>query len=120
MAIRHVPFQSPMFESDGRMSRIWVLFFQGLTEAIGVASTLAVDLVDGPGTTNITSATDATDGAVLAVTITQSAVGGRQITWSSQFASDTSPDIPLLPNSVIKKIFVGRPDGKWHEFSQLG
>lgn len=120
MAFRHVPFRAPMFDSDGRMTRIWIVFFEQLAGGVaGGATPLDVALVDGPGTTTITSAVDATEGAILAVVITQSAVGGRQIAWSAQFDSGTSVDIPMLANERVKKLFIGLGDGKWHDFAQL-
>lgn len=120
MAFRHVPFRAPLLDETGRLTRIWILFFEQLAGGVsGLATPLMVDLVDGPGTTTISSAADATEGAILAVVITQSAVGGREIAWSAQFASGTTPDIPMLANEQIKKLFIGLADGKWHDFAQL-
>lgn len=120
MAFRHVPFRTPMFE-NGAMTRPWILFFEQLQGGggAGTVETLTVDLVDGPGTTTVSSVNDAVEGALLAVTITQSAVGGRQVAWSAQFAAGTSPDIPMWAGTSQKKLFVGKADGKWHDFSQL-
>lgn len=120
MAFRHVPFRTPMFE-NGAMTRPWILFFQQFQGGggAGTVETLTVNLVDGPGTTTVSSVNDAVEGALLAVDITQSAVGGREIAWSSQFHSNVSPDIPMWANSRVKKLFVGKADGKWHDFSQL-
>lgn len=108
-----------MFE-NGHMTRPWVLFFEQLSGGGvggGGGEALDVDLDDGPGSTAISSLTDATAGAVLGVTITQSAVGGRAVTWSSQFAAGTGTDILMEANEVTKKLFIGKLDGKWHEFS---
>lgn len=110
-----------MFDGRGNLTRPWILFFEQLGgSGAGGGEALDVDLDDGPGTTAISSATDATAGAVLGVTITQSAVGGREVTWSSQFAAGTSTDILMEPNDVTKKLFIGKLDGKWYEFSTSG
>lgn len=78
-----------------------------------------VTLADGPGTTTISATIDASAGAVLAMDIAQSAVGGRQIAWSSQFSSGTSVNILMGPNEHTKKIFIGLSDSKWYLFSIL-
>lgn len=78
-----------------------------------------VTLVDGPGTTTISASIDASPGAVLAMDISQSAVGGRQIAFSAQFATGTNVNIPMGPNERIKKIFIGLSDSKWYLFSIL-
>lgn len=103
------------------MTRPWVLFFEQLaSSATGSATPLDVQLPDGSGTTTISSASDATLGAILAVTIEQGpSTGGHQIAWSTQFAASTAVDIPMLPGERVKKLFVGLADGKWHDFAQL-
>ncbi len=103
------------------MTRPWILFFEQLQGGggAGTVETLTADLVDGPGTTTLSSVNDPTLGAILAVKIEQSAVGGRQIAWSSQFAASTSTDIGMWANAITKRLFVGMADGKWHDYSQL-
>lgn len=89
------------------------------TGTLQLMEVLTVPLADGPGLQNISSVSDPVENALLAVDIMQSAVGGMEIAWSAQFAPGTSPDIPMLPLSRLKKLFVGKADLKWHDFSQL-
>lgn len=70
----------------------------------------SVALTDGPGSTAIS--VPVVSSAGLLVRITQSAVGGRQITWSSDFESSTPVDIAMSANAVTVMWFV-EIGGKW-------
>lgn len=81
---------------------------------------LMVNLANGPGVTLVASATNATAGAWLAVEIGQGPLGGMQIVWSVQFAAGTGVDIAMGGNEKTRKLFLGKEDGRWHEWTSMG
>lgn len=117
-----VPFRHPFFDERGNMTRTWILFFEQMARSSGALTrTLDVALPDGAGTTTISAPNDASEGSLLAVEITQGgSTGGQEIAWSAQFAPSTTVDIPMEPGERTRKLFVGKADGLWYEFSQLG
>jgi hypothetical protein len=81
-----------------------------ITAGSGIETTYTLTL--SSPTTNITTPiSPISDGAMLSVFLIQSASGGNQITWSSDFKFATV-DISVAPNSVSVFRFVGK-DGKW-------
>jgi hypothetical protein len=81
-----------------------------ITAGSGLETTYTLTL--SSPTTNITSPiSPIPNGAMLSVFLIQSASGGNQITWSSDFKFATV-DISVAPNSVSIFRFVGK-DGKW-------
>jgi hypothetical protein len=81
-----------------------------ITSGSGLETTYTLTL--SSPTTNITSPiSPIPNGAMLSVFLIQSASGGNQITWSSDFKYATV-DISVAPNSVSIFRFVGK-DGSW-------
>lgn len=123
----YVPIRTPFVDKDGYITRTWVIFLEqafagsaGVPGGSGLATVLLVPLPDSAGTTNISSVANATEGAMLAVTVTQGpTTGGRQITWSSQFDVATPVDILMGATEATKFFFIGLSDLKWHIFSLL-
>jgi len=66
--------------------------------------------------TEITGPTP-TENELLYVRITQDGTGGRQITWSTSFASGTPVDINTEAGAVTLFHFVALSDSKWHYVS---
>ena len=123
MPTPRVPIQTPFFDEDGGLTRPWMLFFERLgTGAASGASTgsnyaTEVALPAGPGTTEITSPiATPSNGDQLTVRVEQEAVtGGRQISFSAEFAADTPVDIPMAPGAVFQLTFSAfGSTGKWH------
>lgn len=69
-------------------------------------------------TTNITAPATATEGKLLIVAIATDATPGRQITWSTDFATGTPVEFDNSASATTIMIFAGRADGKWHIASQ--
>lgn len=92
----------------------------GTVVTVQQAEMLPVALANGPGVTVVGSTTAATFGALLAVEIQQGPAGGMQIAWSAQFASGTGVDIAMGSNEITRKLFLGKADGLWHEWTSMG
>ena len=92
----------------------------GAVLSVQLAEILPVSLANGPGVTTVSSTTNASSGALLAVEIQQGPAGWMQIAWSAQFAAGTGVDISMGANEITRKLFLGRADGLWHEWTTMG
>lgn len=92
----------------------------GTVVSVQQAEILPVLLANGPGVTVVSSTTAATIGALLAVEIQQGPAGGMQIAWSAQFAAGTGVDIAMNSNEITRKLFLGKADELWHEWTTMG
>lgn len=111
------PQKAPLSEEGSRLiSKLWWLYFKRLAAAggSGSGSTQVHEVALTAPTTAITSpVASPTEGDRLAVVITQDATGGRQITWSTEFATLTTVNIQTEPNKRSIFDFVARSDNLW-------
>jgi hypothetical protein len=82
------------------------------TEWVAPGGALTQEVILSSSAVNITPASAATDGALLAVAVQQSTTVAQSITFSSAFVGVNANISPVLGSWTVF-LFLGRADGKW-------